>query len=46
MGINIFVIINQTNKYKAKIYRHCTYTLIITKKLYGYYKEIFFVSKL
>ena len=27
--INIFVVINQINKHKAKIYNHCTYTLII-----------------
>ena len=28
-GINIFVVINQTNKHEAKIYNQCTYTLII-----------------
>ena len=26
MRINIFVVINQTNKHKAKIYNHWTYT--------------------
>ena len=33
MGINIFVVINQTNKDKAKIYNHCKYTQIIVKKI-------------
>ena len=33
-SINIFVVINQTNKHKAKIYNHCTYTQIIIKKNY------------
>ena len=28
----IFVVINQTNKHKAKIYNHCEYTKIIIKK--------------
>ena len=27
--INLFVVINQTNKHKAKIYNHCMYTQII-----------------
>ena len=27
--INLFVVINQTNKDKAKIYNHCMYTQII-----------------
>ena len=29
--INIFVVINQINKHKAKIYNHCMYTQIIIK---------------
>ena len=29
MRINIFVVINQINKHKAKIYNHYTYTQII-----------------
>ena len=32
MRINIFVVINQINKHKAKICNHCTYTQIIIKK--------------
>ena len=46
--VNIFVIINQINKHKAKIYNHCTYTLIIIKKfvviienIYNYIKCFF-----
>ena len=38
----IFVVINQINKYKAKIYDHCTYTLIILKKfIYQIQKQFF-----
>ena len=33
-GINIFVVINQIDKHKAKIYNHCKYTQIIIKKNY------------
>ena len=29
--INIFVVINQVNKHKTKIYNQCTYTLIVIK---------------
>ena len=35
----IFVVINQTNKHKAKIYNHCVYTLIIIKKFHLYKKN-------
>ena len=35
MIINIFVVINQTNKHKAKIYNHSTYTKIIIKEFYS-----------
>ena len=31
--INIFVVINQINKHKAKIYNQCTYTQIIIKNI-------------
>ena len=37
--INIFVVINQINKHKAKIYNHCKYTQIITKKFHNYIKH-------
>ena len=38
--INIFVVINQTNKHKAKIYNQCTYTqVIIKKKLFSFFTE-------
>ena len=33
--INIFVVINQINKHKVKIYNHCTYTKTIIKKFYS-----------
>ena len=33
----IFVVINQTNKHKAKI-NHCAYTQIIIKKIQNYIK--------
>ena len=33
-----FVAINEINKHKGKIYNHCTYTLIIIKKLHNYIK--------
>ena len=33
MRINIFAIINQTNKDKAKIYNYCMYTQIIIKNV-------------
>ena len=36
--INIFVVINQINKHKAKIYNHCKYTHIIIKKIHNYIK--------
>ena len=39
--INIFVVINQVNKHKAKIYDQCTYTLIIIKKIHNYIKKNF-----
>ena len=42
MRINIFVVINQINKHKAKIYNQCTYTPIIIKKIHNYI--IFFSS--
>ena len=38
MRINIFmifVVINQTNKYKAKIYNQCKYTQIIIKTIFS-----------
>ena len=35
--INIFVVINQINKHKAKIYNHCMYTQIIIKKNYFFF---------
>ena len=38
---DFFVAINEINKHKAKIYNHCTYTLIIIKKLNNYIKKIF-----
>ena len=34
MRINIFVVINQKNKHKAKIYNQCMYALIIIKKIH------------
>ena len=39
MRINIFVVINQINKHKAKIYNQCMCNLIITKKIYYYIKK-------
>ena len=42
MRINIFVVINQIDKHKAKIYNHVTYTQIIIKKNH-IYKIFFFV---
>ena len=39
--INIFVVINQINKHKAKIYNQCRYTQIIIKKISWLYKKIF-----
>ena len=51
--INIFVVINQINKHKAKIYNHCVYTQIIIKKVlliikifYNYKKKIFFIPQI
>ena len=38
MKINIFVVINQINKHKAKIYNQCMYTQIIIKKNHSYIK--------
>ena len=38
MRINIFVLINQTNKHKAKIYNQCKYNQIIIKKNHNYIK--------
>ena len=38
---DFFVAINEINKHKGKIYNHCTYTLIIIKKLNNYIKKIF-----
>ena len=35
----IFVVINQTNKHKARIYNQCTYTQIIIKKFHNYIKK-------
>ena len=37
--INIFVVINQINKHKAKIYNHCKYTQIILKKIPFFFAE-------
>ena len=37
--INIFVVINQTNTHKGKMYNHCTYTQIIIKKNHNYIKK-------
>ena len=34
MRINIFIVINQINKHKAKTYNQCTYIAIIIKKNY------------
>ena len=39
MRINIFVVINQINKHKAKIYNQCMCNLIIIKKIYYYIKK-------
>ena len=39
MRINIFVVINQINKHKAKIYNHCTYAQIIIKTFLNYIKN-------
>ena len=36
---NIFAVINQINKYKAKIYDHCIYPLIIIKRTHNYIKN-------
>ena len=36
----IFVVINQTNKHKAKIYNQCTYTQVVIKKTRNYIKKI------
>ena len=33
MRINIFAVMNQINKYKAKIYKHHAYTQLIIKYL-------------
>ena len=42
MSINIFVVINQINKHKVKIYNNCTYTKIIIKKnLLFKYRKIY-----
>ena len=44
--IDIFVVINQINKDKVKIYNHYTYTQIITKKTYfSIYIYFFFFVK-
>ena len=45
MSINIFVVINQINKHKVKIYNHCTYTKIIIKKIYFSNKKKFCFGK-
>ena len=39
----IFVVINQTNKHKAKIYDHYTYTQIIIKKFHNYSKKFIII---
>ena len=39
---DFFVLINQTNKHRAKIYDHCTYTQIIKKKQFHNYIKKFF----
>ena len=36
-----FVLFNQTNKHKAKIYNQCTYTQILIKKFHNYIKKFF-----
>ena len=36
-----FVVINQTNKRKAKIYNQCMYTYVIIKKIHNYIKHFF-----
>ena len=40
MKINIFAVINQINKHKAKIYNKCRYTPIIIKTFHNYIKKI------
>ena len=46
MRINIFVVINQINKHKLKIYNHCKYTKIVIKSfLLLKYKKIFGFGK-
>ena len=40
MRINIFVVINQTNKQKTKIHNHWKYTQIIIKIFHNYRKKI------
>ena len=39
MRINVFEVINQTNKHKAKIYNQCTYTKIAIKNSLLKYKK-------
>ena len=41
MRINIFVVSNQINKHKARIYDQCMYTLIIIKTFHNYIKKKF-----
>ena len=50
---NNFIIINQINKHKAKIYNCCMYTrliiknfLLFYKKFYNYIKKIFFIPQI
>ena len=39
--INIFVVINQINKHKAKIYNHCMYTQIIIKNFLLFFFTVY-----
>ena len=41
MRINIFVVINQINKHKAKIYNHCMYTQIIIKNFLLFFFTVY-----
>ena len=45
MSINIFVVINQINKHKVKIYNNCTYTKPIIKNFYFFSSQCIRMSK-
>ena len=45
MSINIFIIINQINKHKVKIYNDCTYTKIIIKNFYFFSSQCIRMSR-